>query len=225
MKRLFAFLLALCLMLGVIPLAYAEDGGGDVAGETVEADGEGTPARGENPDPEDNEAPSEKTPAKASTFAELQAALSSAEDGDIIEISEHFILLEDVINETDKHITLKRSDDFRSTNSYTLSLFSMADGHTLKGFEIVDAGGYNQTIDVSGSANIIDCHFDGGNAHYQYFINVDSSKAKGDKATISGCTFTNNKAYSVKLGYNTEAICESCTFINNGQPAIDILRN
>lgn len=211
MKRLFAFLFAISLIIGAVSPTYAEDSGdGSAEGQTA---------------PESSEAPSEnqaqeKTPVKVSSNQELKTAISNAVDGDIIEISKQISIAGSMINETDKNITLRRAEDFYSYAYFYDAMFEVWAGGTLKGFKIVDTAEYKQTIDLSESSKVIDCHFDGKNVHREEFINVKSKKADGDKATISGCTFTNNESYSVHLGYNTAAICESCTFINNNLAGI-----
>lgn len=178
MKRLFAFLLAFCLMLGAVPLAYAEDGGGNVAEETVKTDGEGTPARGESPDPEEipdpeespapeeSEMPSEgqvpsdiqeKAPVKVSSLAELQAAIAAAEDGDTIELTQTVRITGESIL-SDKDITIACAEDFEDNIMFNVVGASVI-GLSFKG------GGADQIFAVTDYQEqetiFQDCTFDG----------------------------------------------------------------
>lgn len=228
MKRLLSILLALCLLVGAMSLAYAEELSVDTE-ETVEIDGVESSDLNESYAREPNETllenqelpdTQEATPVKVSSYEELEVAVANAKDGAIIEISKQIIISGDAVIETDKHITLKRSDNFISDAYYCNAMFDIwADG-TLKGFEIVDTAEYRQTIDLSGTSKVIDCHFDGENIHHEAFIKIKSQKDTGDKATISNCTFTNNESYPVSLNYNSVAICESCTFVRNNAAGI-----
>lgn len=229
MKQFVSILLALCLIVGVAPLAYAEGGGDNATGEIVEADDRESPESEESPIPEISETHSEgqkpsdtqeEALVKVSSLEELEAAVSNAKDGDIIEISKQVSIAGDTIIETEKHITLKRSEDFYSYAYFNYAMFDVWAGGILKGFEILDTAEYKQTIDLSGPSKIIDCQFDGNNAHRKEFINVTSKTNLEGKPTISNCTFTNNVSYSVNLGYGVTAICESCAFINNSLAGI-----
>ena len=229
MKRLVSILLAFCLVVGVAPLAYAEGSGDEATGEIVEADNGESPDHEESPVSEISETHSEgqmpsgtqeESPVKVSSLEELEAAVSNAKDGDTIEISKQISIAGSTIIETDKHITLKRSEDFYSYAYFNHAMFDVWAGGILKGFEIVDTAEYKQTIDLSGSSKIIDCQFDGNNVHRKEFINVTSKTNLEGTPTISKCTFTNNVSYSVNLGYGITAICESCAFINNSLAGI-----
>ena len=229
MKRLLSVLLALCLLVGAMPLAYAVDGGDVDVGEAVETDGVESPAPGDSSTPETDEAPSEgqvladvqeKTPVKVSSYEELQAAVSAAEDGDVIEISRQIIIAGSSIIETDKNITLQRSDDFTSSAYYYNAMLDVCAGGTLKGFEIVDTAKSKQTIDLSGASKVIDCHFDSTNEHMEACIHIGSRNVTDDVPIIENCYFENNSYYSVVLDYGSKGICKSCTFIHNNQAGI-----
>lgn len=220
MKRLLSILLAFCLLVGAIPLAYAEEQSGDTE-ETVEIGGV------ESSDP--NETPLENqelsdtqeiTPVKVSSYEELQAAVANAEDGDIIEISKQIIISGDAVIETDKHITLKRADNYTSDAYYCDAMFDIWAGGTLKGFEIVDTAEHKQTIDLSGTSKVINCYFNGENVHEKPFIKVKPQSSNDDNVTISNCSFTNNLFYSVDFDYGSKGICELSTFIHNNSAGI-----
>lgn len=228
MKRLLSILLAFCLLVGAMPLAYAEELSVETE-ETVEIDGEESPALNESSTQEPSKTPLENqdssdiqeiTPTKVSSYEELQAAVANAEDGDIIEIQKQIIISGDEVIETEKHITLKRADEFISDAHYCDAMFDIwADG-TLKGFEIVDTAEYKQTIDLSGTSKVINCYFDGENVHREPFIEVNSQGNTNDSITITNCFFTNNLFYSVSLSYGSKGVCESSTFIHNNSAGI-----
>ena len=86
MKRLLSILLALCLLVGAMPLAYAEGLLVDI-GETVEIDGEESPALNESSTQEPSKTPLENqdspdiqeiTPTKVSSYEALQAVETAA---------------------------------------------------------------------------------------------------------------------------------------------------
>ena len=228
MKRLLSILLALCLLVGAMPLAYAEGLLVDI-GETVEIDGEESPALNESSTQEPSKTPLENqdspdiqeiTPTKVSSYEELQAAVAYAEDGDIFEISKQIIISGDAVIETDKHITLKRADNFTSDAYYCDAMFDIWAEGTLKGFEIVDTAENKQTIDLSGTSKVINCCFDGENVHEKPFIKVKSQSSNDDNVTISNCSFTNNLFYSVDFDYGSKGICELSAFIHNNSAGI-----
>lgn len=228
MKRLLSILLALCLLVSAMPLAYAEGLSVDTE-ETVEIDGMESSNQNESSTPEPSETILENqdspdiqeiTPIKVSSYEELQAAVANAEDGDIIEISKQIIISGDAVIETDKHITLKRADNFTSDAYYCDAMFDIWAEGTLKGFEIVDAAENKQTIDLSGTSKVINCCFDGENVHEKPFIKVKSQSSNDDNVTISNCSFTNNLFYSVDFDYGSKGICELSTFIHNNSAGI-----
>lgn len=158
MKRLLSVLLTLLLIVSTIPLAYAEDGQ-DVDGIAWEQ-----PMPGTNEEQsEDQLSPdtTEEGHVKVSTYEELQAAVSAAEDGTTIEITKQISIAGSSVLETEKHITLKRAADFTSSGYLYYAMFDIWGGGTLSGFDIIDTAEYKQTIDISGSSNVLNCHFDG----------------------------------------------------------------
>lgn len=214
MKRIFAILLGVCLMLGILPLAYAEDGSG--AGE---------PYDGENTAIEENDIvevipPQEENPVKVSSYEELEAAVVGAEDGDIIEISKPISIGEGKIIETEKDITLRRADDFTPIIPLYREMFAVWGGGTLKGFNIVDTSECDRTIELKGNSKIIDCYFDGKNVHNADFLVVMPGTNAEDKAIISNCTFTRG-CTGVYVIFGANAICKSCTSIKNNQTGIN----
>lgn len=217
MKRLLSVLLTLFLIVSTIPLAYAEDDQ-DVDGIAWEQSAPGT-----NEEPSEDQASPDTTEedhVKVSTYDELQAAVSAAEDGDTIEITKQISIAGSSVLETEKHITLRRADDFTSSSYLYYAMFDIWAGGTLSGFDIIDTAEYKQTIDISGSSNVLNCHFDGKNVHSGNFINVKAKTAGFDVGTIYNCSFTNNASYSLNLGYNAAAICELCVFAKNNLAAI-----
>lgn len=114
MKRLLSILLVLCLIVGAMPLAYAEDSEGVDTGETIEADG------GESPDPEESST-SEEGRIIVQSFEELQREIESAEDGATIYLQNTIYLDgsgEFFVGTDDKTIKLAISEDFSHLNMF-----------------------------------------------------------------------------------------------------------
>lgn len=169
MKRLLSVLLALCLLVGAMPLAYAEDGR-DVDAGAVETDGVESPA------PEDN------APIEVGTEEELQAAIDAAEDGDIIVISERLTISwpDTCIGTDDKTVVLQFNN-----NGY---LCISASSTTLKNLIFQGQGSSPEYViwaSIGTELYMDNVTITGFTCNIAPFDNLGNSY-------VSNCTFTNN---------------------------------
>lgn len=183
MKKMLTLLLVLALLLSTATSAYAAD---------ITEDNEQTRV-------------SESQIVTVGTLEELETAIAAAADGDTIAISAK-IMLDGVVLETKKDITLVRSDTYKSG-----VLFRMENDATLSGFNIEDAN-YSRTIICESSSEIKMCSFSGDSA--ATFIFIGSSFADAT-VSISDCNFIGAKNSAIRILRNSQVTILNSTFCDN----------
>lgn len=152
----------------------------------------------------------EETPVVVSTLEELQAAVAAAEDGDIITLDDT-IIVSGVALQTDKQITLVRSEEHAQSAKHMLIL---KNGGSLSGFDVFESGIGHTTIFVDEStqstASISDCIF---SANKECPVSAYIHCQRGNNfLSVSHCTFNTGNGYSIYVGSDTEVTIDSCTF-------------
>lgn len=152
----------------------------------------------------------EETPVVVSTLEELQAAVAAAEDGDIITLDDT-IIVSGVALQTDKQITLVRSEEHAQSAKHMLIL---KNGGSLSGFDVFESGIGHTTIFVDEStqstASISDCIF---SANKECPVSAYIQCQRGNNfLSVSHCTFNTGNGYSIYVGSDTEVTIDSCTF-------------
>lgn len=145
-----------------------------------------------------------------SSLEELQAALSTAEDGDTIYIAASISIVDESF-ECDKDITLARAEGFGR------SLFVLYGG-TIRGLSFSESTEYGCTLEVKateGETLIQDCNFCYNGKGTASFIEVTGGLWSDTYAAIRNCSFSGatNSAISSKGG--TFVTVDTCQFDKN----------
>lgn len=189
MKKMLSLLLVFALMLSTATSAFAAD------------DTEG----GEQPQESEKQ-----TTVTVSTLEELETAVAAAEDGDIITLDDT-IIVSGVALQTDKQITLVRSEEHAQSAKHMLIL---KNGGSLSGFDVFESGIGHTTIFVDEStqstASISDCIF---SADKECPVSAYIHCQRGNNfLSVTHCTFNTGNGYSIYVGSDTEVTIDSCTF-------------
>lgn len=189
MKRTLSFLLVLALVLSTVTSAFAAD---DMQG-------------GEQPQESENQ-----TTVTVRTLEELEKAISAAEYGDTITLNDT-IIVSGVALQTDKQITLVRSEEHAQTSKHMIHL---KNGASLNGFSFLDSGFGHRTVHVAESEDqsisIENCVF---SAAKDFSAEAYIHCAKGNSLFVSNCTFKTGNGYSIYGQSDTTIYIDSCNFV------------
>lgn len=154
----------------------------------------------------------DKEPVIVASLEELQAAVDVAEDGDTIYISGCIYISGEL--QTDKDITLTRTDIFCTGN-----LFIMYDDSLIDGFTIVEKSGTDVTINVdtspAGMAYVQNCDFNGNDDKNSAFV-----YNYGSNITVSDCSFVGNKEVAIQCAQYSTSKFVRCLFSENKNGAV-----
>lgn len=181
MKRVFAALLTVCLLMGFVTPAYADEVEDQPVAEIEER----------------------QNPVVVSTLDELQEAIAAAEDGDTILISDTIYIVETTLS-SEKNITIRCSDDF--TGKDMLQTY----GGSIMGFTFLGEG-VSTIIAVADNHRlqetfIQDCTFDGCGVAIGIYV----SGAKPNCVEITDCEFSNCLKSAVSGRANTNIEMNGC---------------
>lgn len=197
MKRTFAALLTLYLLMGFVTPAYADE----VEDQPIAEIETG-----------------QQSPVTVSTLEELQEAIAAAEHGDTIQISDTICIMETTLS-TDKNITIRCAEDF--TKSDMIQIY----GGTIIGISFLGEGAStiicvatNQRVQET---VIRDCTFDGCGVAMGVYV----CGAKPNYVEITDCEFSNCLKSAVSGRANTNIEMNGCyvhdTYREDAGGAID----
>lgn len=188
MKRVFAFLLVFCLMLGAVPLVYAEDGGG------------------------------KKVPITVISFEELQDALDKANDGDTIELQNPITIPESIIiGSADKHITIQLKNQNNNFYQPIFSIIGSDKKIELRNitFDCQNIQIYGILTVFKSEVVIDECIFKNIHTDMDYVLNfANYADMPESTVMISNSTFDNiyGQDSLIKVFGNYNMVISGCTF-------------
>lgn len=152
------------------------------------------------------------------TFDEMQAAINSAEDGDIIYISQPILINEQNSIDCDINVTIARAEKLADNKMIIIEHGGKISGLTfLEESDKSDENAVTITIDNTWAlpAIIQNCNFIGDNTYAGSFITVYGGIDQGNVVQMMDCSFSSSGRSSVSTRSNTNVTLTNCTFNRN----------